>query len=515
MVTPLNTNLPLDDIKNTTSLTHPARVQLRNKLVQTLAVKAQEDFLVFCQMVYPNFQIGPHHRLLAKKLMQLEKGTIKRLMFFLPPRSSKSLMSTILYPAWVMGRHASWFTIALSYGSKLSTGFGREVRDLIESPAYKLIFPNTKLRPDVKAAGMWKTGGGGEFFAGSMTGGIAGHGAHLTVIDDPLSEQDAYSASAREHVNNIYTGGVRSRLQPAGRIALVMTRWNEDDLAGHLLKLAKEDPTADQWEVVSVPAIINEYTDNECSYWPVDEEGRRLANDEGIHTGWPLEELQATRANTPPYQWNAIYMQNPSTEEGAIIKRDYWQAWEEDKPPECEYTLMSCDTAYSAKTSADFSAFTVWGVFRDRNNVACLILLAGERHRIEYPELRRRAQELYEKYKPDGVLIEKKASGQSLIPDLRAAGVPVIEYNPDKDKVARAHACTPLFHAKRIYYPKNKRWVESIIDECASFPYAANDDYVDTVTQAVIWMRDGTWVIHPQDAINDDSNKPTNKRRLY
>lgn len=509
---PLNLDLP--DTSNLEDLSHPSRIQVRDQLAQNLIVRARDDLLIFTQLVFPDFQIGPHHRLLAQKLEALEKGHIKRLMFFLPPRSSKSLMSSTIFPAWVLGRHQNWFMMGISYGSDLAKDFGRAVRDTVKLPIFKLIFPELALRQDVSAANKWYTNKGGQYNAGGTTSGIAGKGAHIGIIDDPLSEQDAYSKAAREHVIRWYPSGFRSRLQPGGRIAVVMTRWHEDDLAGHLLRLSETDPKADQWEVVNVPAIIEDDVGNEKSYWPVTDAGIKLAEEEGIHTGWPLEELQATRDNMPPYQWNALYMQSPSSPEGAILKRDWWQLWDSNEPPVLEYKLMSCDTAYEAKSSNDYSAFTIWGVFKDFNGTPNLIMLGSKKVRMEYPELRVMAQELYEEWMPDGVLIEKKASGQSLLQDLRLAGVPVIEFTPDKDKVARAHACTPIFHAGRIHAP-DRRWANEVIDECASFPHGANDDLVDTVTQAVLWMRGGVWVTHPDDDIDEDDDRPRKKRKLY
>jgi len=507
-------DMSLPDLEGIDDLTHPSRLQLRDNLAQNLIVRAQDDLLVFTQLVFPDFQIGPHHRLLAENLELLEKGTIKRLMFFLPPRSSKSLMASTIFPAWVLGRHMKWFMMGISYGADLAKDFGRSVRDTTQLSIYKLIFPEMALRQDVSAANKWYTKHGGQYNAAGTTGGIAGKGAHIGIIDDPLSEQDAWSKAARLHVQKWYPAGFRSRLQPGGRIAIVMTRWHDDDLAGYLLKLAKEDSNADQWTVIDVPAIIEDADGIEHSYWPTTPEGDKLAEEEGIHTGWPLEELQSTRSNMPPYQWNALYLQKPSAQEGAILKREWWKDWGTSEPPQIEYKLQSWDTAFSAASTADYSAITIWGVFRDYNNIPNLILLGSEKGRWEYPELRIRAQELYEEWNPDGVLVEKKASGQSLLQDLRAAGVPVIEFLPDKDKIARAHACTPLFHAGRIHAP-DRRWAEIVIDECATFPSGANDDLVDTVTQAVLWLKMGTWVTHPDDDYDEDDDNPKQRRKLY
>lgn len=504
------------------------RKSIRDELVLNLAVRAKTNFLAYVMLTNPGFQIGPHHYLLAKKLEELANGKTRRLMFFLPPRASKSTMTSVYFPAWIIGRHPRWEMMGISYSSDLSIGFSREVRNLITSDAHRLVFPDSSLRPDSKAAGRWHTKDGGVYVAQGTTGGIAGKGANVLLIDDPISEQDAYSKAKRESVNNWYPTA-RQRLNAAGRVAIIMTRWHHDDLAGHLLDAAKKDKTADQWDVVDVPAILDpqefgstavraaELLDLPLgsSFWPPTEEGMRLIEEEGILAGWPLDELLRTKANTPPYLWKAQYGQNPTTEEGAILKRSYWKIWDEPKPPECHYKLISMDTAYSEKEEADFTAITVWGVFIDRNHIHNLVLLGAERDRWEYPDLRKHVDKLWDKWNPDTFLVEKKASGQALVPDLRRAGIPVLAFEPgDRDKVARAHVCTPIFHAGRIWAPE-KRWADDVMEECAQFPFGAHDDYVDTVTQAVFWLKDGTWVVHPDDDYDESDSEPSNKRRKF
>jgi predicted phage terminase large subunit-like protein len=497
------------------------RYQDPNDILASEAIQAaRDDLLAFCMLMEENFIVAPHIRLMADKLMEVYRGEIKRLMIFMPPRSGKSHMTSVYAPAWFLGHIPSWQIIGISHSSTLIEDFSREVRNLVSSDMYQLIFPGVTLRSDSRAANRWHTNHAGIYTAIGTGGKIAGRGANCAFIDDPISEQDAYSKLKRQSVNNWYPGGLRSRLMPNGRVILTMTRWNEDDLAGSLLKRAQNNEDTDQWDVVKFPAFLSEeeammleearekciaqgllppeypHMKAERTYWPVLPEYQK--RDTGLR-GWSTEELSTTKANTPPHEWEALYMQRPTAEEGNIIKRRWWRMYEKDDPPRCDYVLMSMDTAYSERETADYSAITTWGIFRDENEVANLILLGAQKGRWDFPTLRRKTFDLYNYHEPDAILIEKKASGQSLIQDLRASGVPVLEYQPDKDKVARAYASTPLFHGGRIWAPTEIGWAEDVMFECSVFPASDYDDYVDTVTQAVIWVKDGSWVVHPDD----------------
>lgn len=494
--------------------------------------RAREDFLAYILLVNPNFIVAPHHRLMADRFMELKDGKIDRLMFFLSPRSSKSLMSSVYFPSWCLGIYPSWQAMALSYSSKLAEDNGREVRNLINADTYKMVFPHMSLRPDSRSASRWHTNHNGVFTSAGITGGIAGRGANIAVIDDPLSEQDAMSKAAREHVIRWYPGGLRTRLMPGGKIVLCMTRWHQQDLAGWLLDEAKNNETADQWEVVDIPAQVDEksaellneardklivqgYLPEDCpkievggSYWPPRKENMRAKV--GLR-GWTWEELKRTRDNMPPSQWNALYLQKPVADEGGILKREWWQKWESSDPPPCEYIIMSCDTAFETTNSSDYSAITVWGIFRDKHDVPNMILLAAKKGRYEYPDLRELITKENEFYEPDTIIIEKKASGHSLLQDLYRAGLPVIPYTPEKDKVTRAHACTPILHAGRVWVPP-RRFAEELMNECANFPNGTYDDFVDSTTQAILWMLNGTWVRHPKDR---DIEYTKQKRAYY
>lgn len=517
---------------------------LRDDLTKLAVVAAQVDLLAFIMLMDPMFSVGPHHRLICDELMLLEKGEIDRLMLFLPPRTSKSTIMSIYFPAWCLGRNPNWEWIGASHSDKLAIKFGRSVRDLIGSHQYQTVFPHIAISKTNAASDQWAITyhkkGAGSYLACGTNQKIAGFGAHCAGIDDPISEQDAWSKAKRETVNEWYPGGLRSRLMPGGRVAIAQTRWHERDLSGYLLQMMKEDPDADQWTVISIPALNTpesvahllpatqalkqdgllpeDYPDPVVgeSFWP-------RAPVEGEFC-WPTSVLKRTKGNLPPYQWDALYMQSPSAQDGGIFKESYWQDWLLNDPPECDYIIQSYDTAFSERTAADYSAVTTWGIFLDDgeedDTKYNAILLGAKRGHWSYPDLRQRAINMYEDRRPDAVIIEKKASGQSLIQDLRLAGIPVFEYQPDRDKVSRAHTVAALFHVGKVYVPKKKSWAKEVMAECRQFPNGANDDYVDTVTQAMLWLRNGGWVSNPKDAWGMlkeemDTGKTERRRRYY
>lgn len=499
------------------------KVELYRLLHDKQIAQARDRFLPFIRTINPNFAQGRHHEVIAEKLEAVERGELRRLMVFMPPRASKSFMISEFYPAWYLGRQPTKQVLAVSYAQPMAMAFGRKVRNLVGSDDYREIFPGTTLAPDSRAADRWHTGQGGVYNAAGIGSGIAGKGANLGLIDDPMDEQDAPSKAARKEVIDWWPWGFTSRAMPDAAFIILMTRWHQDDLAGHLLAEAERSEFKDQWEVVDIPALLDErwakvfgYKPG-SSFWPVAPDTPPACE----LKGWPTEDLLRKKANMPPYQWNALYMQRPSTEGGNILKREYWKMWEPAHPPKCDYYFMSLDTAFSTKDSADYSVITQWGVFTDEftGGVPHLIALAAERGRWPYYELKKRTEAFYEKYMPDVILVEKKASGQSLIQDLQLQGLPVHPYNPDRDKEARAWASQPLFEAGRVWIPRDKGWAEDIMNECTGFPHAAHDDYVDAVTQAVLWVKNGYFVSHPLDRMpampNDNDPPPTTRKQSY
>ena len=452
------------------------QLQERLELLNTRDA-CRDSFMEYIRYIWPSFIEGDHHRLVADKLTRVAKGELKRLIVNMPPRHTKSEFASIYFPSWMMGLKPDLKIMQTTHTADLSINFGRKVRNLMDTDEYQRIFPEASLAADSKSAGKWQTGGGGEYFAAGVGGAIAGRGADLLIIDDPHSEQDAMSLPLLDSCYEWYTSGPRQRLQPGGTIVIVMTRWSTADLTGRLLNRQTEN-NADQWEVVELPAV---FEDSGNVLWP---------------EFWKREELDAVKASIPVSKWNAQYQQNPTSEEGAIIKREWWQLWEKDDPPPCSYVIQSYDTAFSKKETADYSAITTWGVFSPSDGAGeAIILLDAQKGRWDFPELKAVAQEQYNEFEPDMVLIEAQASGTPLTHELRAMGIPVVNYRPSRgnDKMTRVHAVSPVFEAGMVWAPDHV-FADEVIEECAAFPFAPNDDYVDTTTQAILRFRQGNFI---------------------
>jgi predicted phage terminase large subunit-like protein len=442
--------------------------------------KVHEDFLTFVKSMWPDFIQGSHHKKIAEQFNRLAEGKINRLIINMPPRHTKSEFASFLLPAWMIGRNPKLKIIQTTHTTELAVRFGRKAKHLIDSQDYKRFFKTT-LREDSQAAGRWETDQGGEYFAAGVGSAITGRGADLLIIDDPHSEQDAMNPEALERAYEWYTSGPRQRLQPGGKIVVVMTRWSLKDLTGSLIG-AQKGIKSDQWEMIEFPAILPD----EKPVWP---------------EYWKLSELESVKASLSIQKWNAQWMQNPTSEEGSIIKRDWWQKWDKDYIPELYHVIQSYDTAFLKKETADYSAITTWGVFYPNpDSGPNLILLDAVKERLEFPELRRRALEQYHYWKPESVVIESKASGLPLTYELRKMGIPVINFTPSKgnDKHSRINAVAPLFESGQIWAPEAS-FAEEVIEECAAFPFGDHDDLVDSMTQALMRFRQGGFIEHPED----------------
>lgn len=453
---------------------------------------AQGGLLDFVKAVYPGYKVGAHHRRLANLLEQAIHGDKKRIIINIAPRHGKSELASYLFPAWFLGHHPDKKIIMATHTADLSVSFGRRVRDLVNSEDYRTVFPNVHLNQDAKAAGQWNTSVGGQYYAAGVGGALAGRGADVFVIDDPHSEQEAKTGNPAAFIPawEWFQSGPLQRLMPDGVIIVVMTRWSMLDLTGQLINHMTKNPDADQWEVVEFPAILNEGEPDEKSLWP---------------EFWPLEELKKKRAGMDVRYWSSQYMQNPTAEGAQILKREWWRHWEDEDPPDCEFTIMSLDAAQEAHNRADFSACTLWGVFYkddDRGKQqANIILLNAWKERLEFPELKKKMLEEFREWEPDSVIIEKKSAGAALVQEFRAMGVPVQEFTPSKgnDKIARANAVSDIFASGLVWAPLDRRWAQEVVQECSEFPVGAHDDMVDSTTQALARFRKGGFVTLPSD----------------
>ena len=450
------------------------KYELRNLQIK-MAEESRSSFLLFVKKVWPDFIAGSHHKIFAQKLEDVSRGKIKRLIVNMPPRHTKSEFASHLFPAWMMGKNPKLKIIQTTHTAELSYNFGRKVRNLFEQDEFKEVFPDVTLSQDSKAAGRFTTNKGGEYFAAGVGGAITGRGADLLIIDDPHSEQDALSQTALDNAYEWYTSGPRQRLQPGGAIVIVMTRWSTKDLTGKLMN-NQTNENADQWEVVEFPAILNDEP-----LWP---------------EFWKLSELEGVKASLSEQKWQAQWQQKPTSEEGSIIKREWWQMWGNEKIPDLMHVIQSYDTAFSKRETADFSAITTWGVFRPvEHGPPHIILLDMRKGRWDFPELKQIAFDEYKYWEPETILIEAKASGMPLTHELRQVGIPVVTYTPSKgnDKHVRVNSVAPIFEAGQVWAP-DERWAEEVIEECAAFPYGDHDDLVDSTTQALLRFRQGNFI---------------------
>lgn len=441
----------------------------------------QIDFLSFVKSMWPGFIYGRHHALMAQKFEDIANGKSRRLIINMPPRHTKSEFASYLLPAWYLGKYPNKKIIQCSNTAELAVGFGRKVRNLVDSEAYAKIFPNVSLRSDSKAAGRWATNANGDYFAIGVGGTVTGKGADLLIIDDPHSEQEAALASSDpavfDKVFEWYTSGPRQRLQPGGSIVVVMTRWAKRDLTGKICQ-SIIDRDGDVWDMISLPAILP----TGAPLWP---------------EFWSLNELEKLRNELPLPKWQAQYQQDPTSEEGALVKREWWQIWEGERPPPCDFVIQSWDTAFTKNERSDYSACTTWGVFyKDEDpNDANIILLDALKERLEFPELKQRALQMYQEWEPDAFIVEAKASGAPLIFELRSMGIPVQEFTPTRgnDKISRVNSVADMFASGKVWAPR-KRWAEEVVEELAAFPNSDHDDLVDSSTQALLRFRKGGFI---------------------
>jgi predicted phage terminase large subunit-like protein len=475
------------------------------KLEQLKAQKlAQQRFMKFVEVAWPTFIGGRHHAIMADAFERVANGKLKRLIINMPPRHTKSEFASYLLPAWFLGQYPHKKVIQCSHTAELAVGFGRKVRNLVDTDAYHQIFPDLSLSADSKAAGRWNTSKGGDYFAIGIGGAVTGKGADVLIIDDPHSEQEAALAEINPDIYDKtyewYTSGPRQRLQPGGAIVIVMTRWSKRDLTGQVLKAAAQRG-GDEWEVIEFPAILPSGN----PLWP---------------EFWSLKELAALKEELPNSKWQAQYQQAPTSDVSAIVKREWWQIWDHENPPPCDFILQSWDTAFEKTQRADYSACTTWGVFyQDDDNglpQANIILLNAFRDRMEFPKLKRTAIEEYKEWDPDSIIIEKKASGAPLIYEMRAMGIPVQEFTPSRgnDKISRLNAVSDLFASGRVWAPAT-HWAEEVIDEVASFPGGEHDDYVDSLSLALMRFRKGGYVTTELDAEDEIQYFRSNRNQGY
>jgi predicted phage terminase large subunit-like protein len=433
---------------------------------------ARTDLACYCAIAWHRFELAHHHRLIIDQLERIERGEIDRLILTMPPRHGKSLLASQLFPAWYLGRHPDRSIIAASYAAELATDFGRKVRNHVTEPLFSRIFPNARLAGDSAAAHRFSLLAGGAYYAVGAGGPITGRGAELLLIDDPIkSRVDANSEAHRRGLQSWFESVAYPRLMPGGAIVLIQTRWHMDDLAGWCLR----EQAQEGWVTLNLPAIAET------------EEGWRREGEALWPAKFPLKRLMQIRQTIGGSEWAALYQGTPAAAEGALFRREWWKFYDASTlPARFEQIVLSLDTAFKSGSSNDYSVGLVLGVGRTGYYV-----LDVWRGRVEFPELKRQAEMLTLKWNPDTVLIEDKASGQSLIQELQNSGrLPIRAIKVDADKVTRATACTPLVEAGKVLLPAAAPWLADFVEEISAFPAAPHDDQVDAFSQALNYVRE-------------------------
>lgn len=498
------------------------KVELLEALEHKLALKAREDFATFVSSVecpgapiaeddegkfYPErLKPAEHHKLIIQAVQELADGAkseIDGIMIFCPPGAAKSTYASVLAPAWLLGRRPGTNIIAASYAQSLADRFGRRVRYIARSSDFSRLMGCT-ITGDNQAVGEWSLTNQSDYRAAGLDAGFAGVRADFFLIDDPVrNREDADSDLIREKTWDGFQDNVQTRLKPGGKILIIQTRWSEDDLSGRLLG---EDWKGQSglwrgtdgrlWKIINLP-LLAEHKDDPLGR----KEGEIL---------WPswfrtkdAERLQeaAKKGGSAARTWSSLYQQRPRPSEGAILSRDYWKPWTKDKIPECQHVFLCYDTAFEEGEENDFSGMSAWGVFENTSKKdggyeyhhSHVIMLGAWQEKVNSIDLLDKVKWHAKLFRPDRILVEKRASGIQLIQEMQRLRLPVKAWLPPgkpgaKGKIPRAHAVAAILEQGSVWYVPGKR-TDQVIDQCAAFPYGRNDDLVDTVTMALSWFR--------------------------
>ena len=521
-----------------------------------LKLKATEEgFLGFVRLQYPTWKLPDFHLKMIDALDRLEKNTldshyglsaaekattelvpVRNLLITMPPRHGKSTYGSVIFPAYFMSKKPTRFMMSTSYNSQLATDFGRQVRDLSNEPTTAQIFPDFEMSADSRAVDQWRTTSGGAAYFIGVGGTTSGRAANLLLFDDPLkSREEAESATQRNKVWNYYVSALSTRLQPdidnvPPAQIIILTRWHPDDLAGRLMQT--DDWKEGRWLHINFPAIDDRPIQGDTGKinridLPPDHP-KHLAPNEASKLSkakryvrkteptalWPerfsVEDLERRR-RLNPREFASLYQQSPYIQGGNMIRSHWWRTYPADmKPERFSSLIIAADTAFKAKQNSDYSVMMVMGL--DTNGD--IYIVDAIRDRFEFPDLKRRMIMLNTEWRGKGlrgIYVEDKASGQSLIQELkRESGVSVIPYRVASDKVSRLNAVLPLIEGGRVFLPEVAPWLDPFMDECQTFPSGKHDDMVDALSMGLDVLArtptTGSYYVPPAFSTDDKSS---------
>lgn len=385
---------------------------------------AHDSLLAYSALLNPDYEIPEHIATIARVLEQVDRGELKRVIITIPPRHGKSMLCSQYFPAWYLGRNPDKYLITSTYGQDLSDDFGRKVRDQLESPEFKAVFPTCKIRKDSRAAARFETDLGGTYFGVGAGGPIVGRGAYLLLIDDPTkNREEADSTTYRDRLINWYGSVAYTRLMSGGAVVVIMTRWHEEDLVGHLI--AKN--SHENWTHIDLPAL-DESTNT--ALWP---------------EKYSVEDLHRIRSTVLEYDWHCLYQQNPVPRDGVIFKPDWLPSGCAD---EHAVKFMAADLAISKRETADDSAICTMGV--GYGAVPLYDEIETHYGKWNFEEQINRLKALNAIHKPVRIGIEGDRGGKIAVEVLKKEGLPVFELPPIQDKVTRATSVSHLFSKQRV-----------------------------------------------------------------
>lgn len=437
-----------------------------------IIVKATRDkFIAFCCLLGHQFVPSWHHRDVARQLERVEKGEIKRLIIMLPPRHGKSTQSTILFPAWFLGRHPDKEIITVSYSGELAVEFGEKSRDVMRDDRYSAVF-DTKLKVDSESKQKWKTEKGGGYLSTGMGGSITGRGADLLIIDDPIKNQEeALSDTYRQKIWNYYTSTLYTRLEKDAAIVLILTRWHQDDLAGRLIA-QMEEHDGEKWEVVHYPAIAEK-----------DERYRKMGE-----PLWPekydINALKNIKDTIGLYDWASLYQQNPMPSELQEFKKDYFRYFDQDEIAVKDLEVyVTVDLAISQKESADNTSIQVIGKERGKSDIYHLEEYTSRYDPLQVIEILFNLKTKYGysliKVGIEGVQYQKALS-YFILQEMKRRGIffDIVELKATGDKSTRIRGLLPLYKAGVMWHRKSDKELEN---ELLAFPVGKHDDRIDAL----------------------------------